>query len=132
MFRTVLRSERSSWSQARRAIAAEISLLSCSIALRPLPLSSSSSILYLSLYAVLDATVFGLFSTDSITEDFNLSVGKLSWPLSSYGPSKYAPTFIGGLDISPEELRVKAVMAKINGTGNEYVCSLIRFFLLSH
>jgi hypothetical protein len=83
-----------------------------------------------SLYAVLDATVFGPFSTDTITKDFNLSVDKPSWPLSSYGPSKYAPTFVTGLDMSPEELRVRAVMAKTNGTVNEYVCPPILFLII--
>lgn len=43
------------------------------------------------------------------------------WPLSSYGPSKYEPIVISGLDESPEELRLKAVTALKAGTTDEYV-----------
>jgi nucleoporin NUP42 len=49
---------------------------------------------------------------------------KPMWPLSSYGPAKYEPTIVKGLDQSPEELRVKAVMAKASGTSNEYASIL--------
>ena len=43
------------------------------------------------------------------------------WPLSSYGPAKYEPLVISGLDESPEELRLKAVLALKGGTTGEYV-----------
>lgn len=43
------------------------------------------------------------------------------WPLSSYGPSKHDPVVISGLDESPEELRLKAVIALKAGTTDEYV-----------
>lgn len=43
------------------------------------------------------------------------------WPLSSYGPAKHEPVVIGGLDESPEELRLKAVTALKAGTTDEYV-----------
>jgi hypothetical protein len=43
------------------------------------------------------------------------------WPLSSYGVGKYEPSFLSGLDISPEELRVRAVEALKEGKGAEYV-----------
>jgi nucleoporin NUP42 len=65
------------------------------------------------------------FSVDSIVKDLNPSIDKPSWPLSSYGPSKYAATFIGGLDLSPEELRVRGAMAVVNGTLNDYVRDFI-------
>ena len=43
------------------------------------------------------------------------------WPLSTYGPAKYQPTLMTGLDMSPEELRVKAAEAARAGTTQEYV-----------
>jgi nucleoporin NUP42 len=64
------------------------------------------------------------FSTESIVKDFNPSVDKPSWPLSSYGPSKFAATFVGGLDVSSEELRLRAVMAISSGNLNDYVSTL--------
>ena len=45
------------------------------------------------------------------------------WPLSSYGPAKAVPTLLGGLDESPEELRVKAAQALKAGTTADYVCN---------
>ena len=46
------------------------------------------------------------------------------WPLSSYGPAKYVPNVIQGLDESSEELRFKAFTAAKSGTMQEYVRSL--------
>ncbi|KAJ7151694.1 hypothetical protein C8R46DRAFT_490839 [Mycena filopes] len=43
------------------------------------------------------------------------------WPLGSYGPAKYEPTLLTGLDESPEELRLKAATAMKAGTMNEYL-----------
>ena len=54
--------------------------------------------------------------------DITPSKDKPLWPLSSYGPAKYEPIVIGGLDESPEELRLKAVTALTTGTTAEYVC----------
>lgn len=68
-----------------------------------------------------DECTLGAFSVDSIVKDLNLAIDKPSWPLSSYGPSKYAVTFLGGLDLSAEELRVRGVFAVNNGTLNDYV-----------
>lgn len=48
------------------------------------------------------------------------------WPLSSYGPAKHEPVLLGGLDESPEELRVRAFTATQAGNINEYVTNLIR------
>ncbi|KAF6764154.1 hypothetical protein DFP72DRAFT_870911 [Ephemerocybe angulata] len=60
-----------------------------------------------------------IFTFDGIKDD--LSKEKPSWPLSSYGPAKYEPTMVAGLDMSFEELRVKAVEAQKAGNVNEYV-----------
>jgi hypothetical protein len=70
------------------------------------------------------------FSQDSIVKDLKLDIDKPSWPLSSYGPSKYAPTFQTGLDMSMEEMRVKAMQAQLNGTVNEYVRFVVFVFAL--
>lgn len=60
-------------------------------------------------------------SIDSMANDLSSDHDKPLWPLSSYGPAKFVPTVIGGLDESPEELRVKAVQALKAGTTSEYV-----------
>lgn len=62
---------------------------------------------------------------ESMTKDVTPQQDKPLWPLSSYGAAKYEPIVIGGLDESPEELRVKAVTALKAGTINEYVRSKI-------
>ena len=43
------------------------------------------------------------------------------WPLTSFGPGKHEPNVTGALDESFEELRWKAVQAKLNNTINDYV-----------
>lgn len=62
-----------------------------------------------------DATI----SIESITRD--LEHERPIWPLSTYGPAKYQPTLMSGLDDSPEELRVKSVEAARSGTTQDYV-----------
>lgn len=62
-------------------------------------------------------------SVESITADVTPDKDKPLWPLSSYGPSKYEPVIISGLDESPEELHLKAVIALGAGTTDEYVRS---------
>ncbi len=52
------------------------------------------------------------------------------WPLTSYGPAKHVPTLIGGLDESPEELRVRAVQALKAGTTAEYVSVPSKMYVL--
>ena len=52
------------------------------------------------------------------------------WPLSSFGPAKMQPTLIGGLDDSPEEMRVKAAQAARAGTTQDYVSAFL-FVVLS-
>lgn len=64
-------------------------------------------------------------SAANIAQDLNPSGEKPVWPLSSYAPFKHETTLIGGLDISPEELRVKATTAVNGGDFNEYVCLLL-------
>jgi len=59
--------------------------------------------------------------TESLTNDVTLSKEKPLWPLSSYGAAKHEKVLVGGLDESPEELRVKAVAAVKDGTINDYV-----------
>lgn len=56
-----------------------------------------------------------------MTADITPLKEKPLWPLSSYGPSKYEPVVINGLDESSEELRLKAVTALKAGTTDEYV-----------
>lgn len=56
-----------------------------------------------------------------MTADVTPLKDKPMWPLSSYGPAKYELVVIGGLDESPEELRLKAVTALKAGTTDEYV-----------
>lgn len=58
-----------------------------------------------------------------MTKDVTPLQDKPLWPLSSYGAAKYEPIVIGGLDESPEELRVKAVTVLKAGSINEYVRS---------
>ena len=43
------------------------------------------------------------------------------WPLTSFGPGKHVPNLTQTLDESPEELRWKAVQAKLNNTVTDYV-----------
>ena len=54
-------------------------------------------------------------------KDLRPGVEKPLWGLSSYGPAKFEPNLISGLDMSFEELRVNAVMALQNNTVAEYV-----------
>lgn len=53
--------------------------------------------------------------------DLDPKAEKPLWPLSSFGPAKYQPNIIIGLDESPEELRVKAVVALRSNTVDSYV-----------
>ena len=61
------------------------------------------------------------FSVDTMTKDLTAGQDRPMWPLTSYGPAKFVPTVLGGLDESPEELRVKAVTAMKAGNISEYV-----------
>lgn len=61
-------------------------------------------------------------SLESVTSDLSPQHDRPGWLLSSYGPSKYQPTLIGGLDLSPEEMRVKALEAVKSGNIQQYVC----------
>lgn len=58
---------------------------------------------------------------ESMTKDLTSSIDRPIWPLTSYGPAKFQPTLIAGLDESPEELRVKAATAAKTGAIQEYV-----------
>jgi nucleoporin NUP42 len=53
--------------------------------------------------------------------DLRSGVEKPLWGLSSYGPAKFEPNLISGLDMSLEELRLNAVVALQNNTVAEYV-----------
>lgn len=64
------------------------------------------------------------YSVEMMTNDFSPDNDKPLWPLTSYGPAKYVPTLIGGLDESPEELRVRAAQALKAGTIATYVREL--------
>ncbi|KAG8855815.1 hypothetical protein FRB91_001650 [Serendipita sp. 411] len=59
------------------------------------------------------------FTVESIQRDFAPS-DKPLWPLSSYGVAKGEPTFLTGLDISPEELRARAVDRMRRGRSQSY------------
>ncbi|KZT29505.1 hypothetical protein NEOLEDRAFT_605845 [Neolentinus lepideus HHB14362 ss-1] len=61
------------------------------------------------------------FSMETMTKDMTPQVDKPMWPLSSYGPAKHEPLLVAGLDESPEELRVKAMLELKSGTVNEYI-----------
>ncbi|KAF9235577.1 hypothetical protein BU15DRAFT_77894 [Melanogaster broomeanus] len=61
------------------------------------------------------------YTTESIAHDITPYKDKPLWPLSSYGPAKHEVVVIGGLDESPEELRLKAVTALKTVTIHEYV-----------
>ncbi|KAJ3711261.1 hypothetical protein DFJ43DRAFT_112159 [Lentinula guzmanii] len=63
----------------------------------------------------------GLFSQESLLSDITLGKEKPLWPLSSYGPAKYEPDIVVGLDTCPEELRVKAWEAKVQNNVNGYI-----------
>ncbi len=56
-----------------------------------------------------------------MTKDLKPDDDRPTWLLSSYGPAKFQPTILSGLDESPEELRVKAATAAKTGTFTEYV-----------
>jgi len=43
------------------------------------------------------------------------------WPLSSYGAAKNVPNLLADLDLSSEELRVRAYEAKKSGQMQQYV-----------
>jgi len=43
------------------------------------------------------------------------------WPLSSYGAAKNAPNLLPDLDLSSEELRVRAYEAQKSGQMQQYV-----------
>lgn len=60
-------------------------------------------------------------SVDVMKSDLTPLMDKPIWPLSSYGPAKHEPILLGGLDESPEELRVRAFTAKQSGNFDEYV-----------
>ncbi|KAF5387647.1 hypothetical protein D9615_000778 [Tricholomella constricta] len=61
------------------------------------------------------------FTIDVMRQDLTPNNDKPLWPLSTYGPAKYEPNLIAGLDESTEELRVRAFTANQSGKGAEYV-----------
>lgn len=56
-----------------------------------------------------------------MVKDLTRGEERPQWPLSTYGPAKYEPTYIIGIDMSPEEMRVRAYEAKAQNRLNEYV-----------
>ena len=58
---------------------------------------------------------------EGMTKDLTPGQEKPMWPLTSYGPGKFQPLLVGGLDESFEELRLRAVTAIKSGTTDEYV-----------
>lgn len=65
-----------------------------------------------------------VLSADHIEKDWTNGAEKPLWPLSSYGPAKYEPLYVTGLDMSPEEMRVKAYEARGNKQEAQYVWQL--------
>jgi nucleoporin NUP42 len=68
-----------------------------------------------------DADTYLQLSVEGMTKDLTSGQEKPLWPLTSYGPGKYQPQLVGGLDESSEELRVRAVAALTSDTTNDYV-----------
>ncbi|PAV21417.1 hypothetical protein PNOK_0404400 [Pyrrhoderma noxium] len=60
------------------------------------------------------------FSQEGLAKDITPGFEKPLWPFSSFGPAKFESTIIAGLDISPEELRFKALEALRSGNPVEY------------
>ncbi|KAF9516823.1 hypothetical protein BS47DRAFT_1375869 [Hydnum rufescens UP504] len=60
------------------------------------------------------------FTVESIKRDVTEGMEKPTWPFSSYGPAKYEPNLVPGLDLSPDELRVKYWEAMGQGNPNYY------------
>ncbi|KAG8925190.1 hypothetical protein FRC02_009867 [Tulasnella sp. 418] len=81
----------------------------CSIQVRPavFPSAKRSYILF--------------YSAESIGKDLTTGVDKPTWPFSSYGPAKGEATYIVGVDMSPEEMRLRAYEAKSNNQFDQYV-----------
>ena len=67
------------------------------------------------------------FSQEGLAKDITPGFEKPLWPFSSFGPAKFESTIIAGLDISPEELRFKALEALRSGNPVEYVCTHLNF-----
>ncbi|KAJ7356606.1 hypothetical protein DFH08DRAFT_461495 [Mycena albidolilacea] len=63
----------------------------------------------------------GAFTAESIKNDLTMGKERPIWPLASYGPAKFEPTLLSGLDESPEELRLRAATAAKAGNVNEYL-----------
>ncbi|KAF8885798.1 hypothetical protein BD779DRAFT_658960 [Infundibulicybe gibba] len=61
------------------------------------------------------------YTSDTMKSDLTQGVDRPIWPLTCYGPAKYEPTLLSGLDESPEELRFKAFTATKAGNMQEYV-----------
>ncbi|KAH7887311.1 hypothetical protein F5I97DRAFT_816387 [Phlebopus sp. FC_14] len=61
------------------------------------------------------------YTTETLENDVTPMKEKPLWPLSSYGASKFEPVLVGGLDESPEELRLKAATAIKEGRVHEYM-----------
>ena len=68
-----------------------------------------------------NSNLLSLCRQESIARDLDPTAEKPLWPLSSYGPAKYQPNIVSGLDESPEELRVKAVAALKSNSVDSYV-----------
>jgi hypothetical protein len=62
------------------------------------------------------------YSVDSMTKDLSLESDRPAWLLSSYGPAKYEPNLVSGIDESFEELHLKAALALASNSVQEYVC----------
>ncbi|KAJ6524268.1 hypothetical protein DFH09DRAFT_1189749 [Mycena vulgaris] len=60
------------------------------------------------------------YTTESIQNDLTMGHERPMWPFTSYGPAKFEPTVLHGLDESPEELRLKATNAMKAGNVHEY------------
>ncbi|KAJ7222612.1 hypothetical protein GGX14DRAFT_429278, partial [Mycena pura] len=63
----------------------------------------------------------GMFTAESIKDDLTSGKERPLWPLTSYGPAKFEPTLLSGLDESPEELRLRAATGAKAGNVNEYL-----------
>ncbi|KAG8890479.1 hypothetical protein FRB98_007826 [Tulasnella sp. 332] len=60
------------------------------------------------------------YNAEALQKDWTAGVEKPTWPLSSYGPAKNEPVYVTGLDMSPEEMRLKAYEARKLNQNTQY------------
>ncbi|KAG8906138.1 hypothetical protein FRB99_007528 [Tulasnella sp. 403] len=87
---------------------------------RPLLLVKQTEVYQAEMYTIIGNKDLA-YTVESISRDFTPGIEKPAWPLSVYGPAKQEATYVKGVDVSQEEMRVKAYEARAQGRINEYV-----------